>query len=442
MATILIVEDQSSMRLTLTMLLKKAGHRIVQAQTREEASAKLAADPCDLVITDLNLREEGDGLEVLQKTRAYSPQIEVIVLTAYGSLESAVTAMRLGAFDYISKPFEPDELLMQVDKALERQHLKAEVRRLRHEVEARYGFGNIVAHSKEMHSVLDLVRRVAPTDATVLIQGESGTGKELIARAVHENSARRDLPFIPLNCGALPEALLESELFGHVKGAFTGAIANKKGLFEEAHQGTLFLDEIGEMSLPTQVRLLRVLQNGEIRHLGGNLPVIVDVRVLAATNRKLEEAVREKTFREDLYYRLQVIPLFVPPLRDRRDDILPIAEHFLQQFAKKFGKPLKGISREAQRALQRHDWPGNVRELENAIERATILCAGKQLLPDDLDLDAVKSVAVVDEDLTLAEAERRHLAKTRDKYADLAAAAKALGVTKATLQKKLKAHGL
>ncbi|MCS6860029.1 MAG: sigma-54 dependent transcriptional regulator [Abditibacteriales bacterium] len=383
MAAILIVDDQASSRLTLSMLLKKQGHQLGQAASAQEAIEKLAQDVYDAVIADLRMENPNSGIEVLKAAQRLTPSPAVIILTAYGSVESAVEAMKLGAADYVQKPFAPDELLVKLDRALEWQRKDAELVRLRRAQDKLYGFENIVAKSKGMLEVLDLVRRVAPSDATVLIEGETGTGKELIARALHQHSPRHRAPFLPINCGALPETILESELFGHVKGAFTDAKTNKKGLFEEADGGTIFLDEISETSPSTQVKLLRVLQDGEVRRVGSNTPIQVDVRIIAATNRLLKQHVAEGKFREDLYYRLQVIPIRIPPLRERKEDILPLAEHFLRMYNAKNNRDIKGLSREAQKLLLTYDWPGNVRELENAIERAVILCTGKEITPDD-----------------------------------------------------------
>jgi DNA-binding NtrC family response regulator len=375
------------MRLTLTALLKRANHTLAQAASGREALEKIEKNHFDVVITDLNL-DTVSGLDILKAAKLSSTQTEVIVLTGYGSVESAVAAMKSGAIDYLTKPVDTEELLLAIGRATERQKLKSEVARLRTEVEHRGSFdaGNIVASSPAMHDILQMVERVAPTDAAVLIQGESGTGKELIARAIHQNSPRKNEAFIPINCGALPENLLESELFGHVKGAFTGAHQNKKGLFEEADGGTLFLDEIGEMSPPTQVKLLRVLQDGEVRRVGSNTGVKTDVRIIAATNQNLHANIEDGAFREDLYYRLQVIVLHLPPLRERAEEILPLAEHYLKIYSQKFRKHIEGFSKAAQTALQEYSWPGNIRELINAVERSVILCRGEEVEPDDLGL--------------------------------------------------------
>ena len=384
MAHVLVVDDQSSMRLTLTALLKQAGHTLMQASTGDDALKKITDNDFDVVITDLKL-DKVTGLDVLQAAKINNPQTEIIVLTGFGSIETAVAAMKAGAIDYLTKPFDTEELLMAVQRAMERQRLRSEVQRLRSAVAEKDQFkpGNIVSASTRMTQVLEMVHRVAPTDATVLIQGESGTGKELIARAIHENSPRNDEAFIPINCGALPENLLESELFGHVKGAFTGAHQNKKGLFEEADGGTLFLDEIGEMTPPTQVKLLRVLQDMEVRRVGGNTPVKVDVRLVAATNQQLMERIAEGAFREDLYYRLQVILISLPPLRERPEEIIPIAEHYLGVYRQKFNKQVDKFTDEARQALLDYNWPGNIRELINAVERAVILARTPEIGPED-----------------------------------------------------------
>jgi len=387
MAHILLVDDQSSMRLTLTALLKSAGHTLAQAGTGADAIDKIQKNDFDLVITDLKL-DQISGMDVLKATKAQNPQTEVIMLTGFGSIESAVAAMKAGAIDYLTKPVDTEELMLAIGRAQERQQLKSEVARLRSVVakEQKFDPGNIVATSKAMQEVLEMVARVAATDATVLVQGESGTGKELIARALHQNSKRKDGPFIPINCGALPENLLESELFGHVKGSFTGAHQNKKGLFEEADGGTLFLDEIGEMTPVTQVKLLRVLQDSEVRRVGANTGVKVDVRVVAATNKRLQERVKENEFREDLYYRLQVIPIFLPSLRERKEEIVPLVRHYLSMFSQKLNKPIKDLTPEAEKAILDYSWPGNIRELINAVERAVILARGDMVAPEDFAL--------------------------------------------------------
>lgn len=468
MAHILLVDDQSSMRLTLTALLKQAGHTLAQAASGEDAIKKIQQSDFDVVVTDLKL-DEINGLDVLRAAKASNPLTEVIVLTGHSSVETAVEAMKLGARDYLTKPINGEELKIAVSGAMERQRLKSEVTRLRAAVEKPFQSGNIVASSPEMKEVLEMVGRVAPTDATVLIQGESGTGKELVARAIHQNSHRNDAPFIPINCGALPENLLESELFGHVKGAFTGAIGAKKGLFEEADGGTLFLDEIGETTPATQVKLLRVLQDGEVRRVGSNTAVKTDVRIIAATNQRLQTRIRQGDFREDLYYRLQVILLNLPPLRDRKGEVLPLVHHYLDMHAKKMGKPGLALSKEAEQALIEYPWPGNVRELANVVERAVILCRGNEVGADDFALatggtmlaDAVRagdkarakseSKPVISKNSEVDQSTPRSLSEVEREFIESALlrhnwekdlVASEIGLTVSALSKKIKEHNL
>lgn len=446
MAHILLVDDQSSMRLTLTALLKSAGHTPAQAATGDDALKKIAATDFDIVLTDLNL-DEISGLDVLKAAKANNPQTEVIMLTGYGSVETAVEAMKNGAIDYLTKPVDSEELTLAIARATERQRLKSEVTRLRGEVEQKFTAREIVASSDSMQRVLEMVKRVAPTDAAVLIQGESGTGKELIARAIHQNSKRKDASFVPINCGALPENLLESELFGHVKGAFTGAHQNKKGMFEEADGGTLFLDEVGETTPTTQVKLLRVLQDFEVRRVGSNVGVKVDVRIIAATNQKLMERIRDGAFREDLYYRLQVILMNLPPLRDRREEILPLVAHYLAIYNKRFGKNIKGLNAAAETAMMEYGWPGNVRELANVIERATILCNGDKVSPEDLSLTAGGIIAPPSNGdgapRSLMQMERDFIEQALERNAwKKADAASEIGLTPAALTKKITQHKL
>jgi two-component system response regulator HydG len=444
LASILVVDDEPSARGTLALLLRKRGHRVTEAEGVTQAIKQIAEDAFDLVVTDLRM-PDGDGLDVLRTVKATGADAEVILLTAYAGWESAKEAIRLGAFDYFEKGREPDEFFHRVDKALDERALRRENENLRRQVRDRFGPGGIVARSAEMERVLDLVARVAPTDATVLIAGESGTGKEIIAKAIHHASARNRGPFVAVNCGALPEALLESELFGHVRGAFTGATAAKRGLLEEAHRGTLLLDEIGEMPPALQVKLLRVLQSGEVRPVGATQASTVDLRVLAATNRDLEHLVRQGTFREDLFYRLNVIALRVPPLRERRDDIAALAEHFLERFARRQGRALT-LARPALERLLSHAWPGNVRELENAMERTAILARGDVVEPDDLP-PAIASAAGMPAETpvaeTLAEAERTHILQVLARHGGShSRAADALGIGRTTLWRKLKDYGL
>jgi two-component system, NtrC family, response regulator PilR len=375
---ILIVDDEQSMREMLAILLQKERYTVLTAASRAEAAAALAQRSVDLVITDLKL-PDGDGIEILRHVKAASPETIVIVMTAYGSTETAVAALKLGAHDYLIKPFDIEELKIVVRSALESRELFEENRLLKAELRDRGALERLVGSSPAMHALHAMVRTVARTSSTVLVSGESGTGKELVARAIHALSQRCDAPFVSVNCGALPETLLESELFGHVKGAFTDAHQTKRGLFEAANRGTLFLDEVGEMPPAMQVKLLRVLQDKRVRKLGGTDEVEVDVRVIAATNRPLDALVKERRFREDLFYRLNVIPLQIPPLRERREDVRLLSEHFLKRFAVEMGKPLARIGPRAMEQLERYSWPGNVRELENVMERAVALETGPEI---------------------------------------------------------------
>jgi len=398
------------------------------------------------VVTDLRM-PDGDGLDVLRAAKAHCPEADVILLTAYAGWESAKEAMQLGAFDYFEKGREPDELLHRIERAVEDKALRRENENLRAQVRERFGLPGLIATSAEMAQVLDLVERVAPTDATVLIRGESGTGKEIIAKALHHAGERAAGRFVAINCGALPEPLLESEIFGHVKGAFTGAAANKKGLFEEAHGGTLFLDEIGEMTPGLQVKLLRVLQSGEVRPVGSTQVSTVDARVVAATNRDLEPMIRQGSFREDLFYRLNVIPIVLPPLRERREDIPLLAEHFLARFGQRQGRVLR-LSAGATERLLRYAWPGNVRELENAMERLAILARDETIEPGDLPrhIDAGLALGTapgLPAEQTLAEAERAHIIQVLERYGwNHSRAAEALGIGRTTLWRKLKDYGI
>ncbi len=386
---ILVVDDEPSLRDLLTIMLRREGHEVLTAENRATAAEALARGPVSMVITDLKL-PDGDGIELLRHVKAASPSTIVIVITAFGSAQTAVAALKLGAHDYLTKPFDIDELKIVVRNALEREQLREENLILRRE--SQRGLEQIVAASPAMAELLNVVRSVATTGATILIYGESGTGKELVARALHAQSPRRDAPFVSINCGALPENLLETELFGHMKGAFTDAHQNKKGLFEVAHRGTLFLDEVGETPLSMQVKLLRALQDMRIRRLGGVEEIPVDVWVIAASNRPLDALMKEGRFRTDLYYRLNVIPLHVPPLRDRPEDIPLLAEHFLRRFSSEMGKPVQGFSSDAVARLRNYHWPGNVRELENAIRRAVALESGSTIGPDRI-ADLVPAVA-------------------------------------------------
>src|SRR6185503_2993702 len=371
------------MRELLAIMLKKDGFDVVAAESRKQAAAVLARGPVDLIVTDVKL-PDGDGIEILRHVKAAAPDTVVIVMTAFGSTETAVAALKLGAYDYLIKPFDVDELKIVVRNALERQQLQQENLLLKAEFRTQHGLDRIVGVSPGMVAVFNLVRSVAGTSSTVLISGESGTGKELVAKAIHALSPRRDAPFVSVNCAAVPENLLESELFGHMKGAFTDAHQNKKGLFEAAHRGTLFLDEVGETPPAMQVKLLRALQEKKIRRVGATEETGVDVRLVTATNRPLETLMREGRLREDLFYRLNVIAIHLPALRQRREDIPLLAESFLRRFSKEMGKNVVKISTEAMHRLSRHAWPGNVRELENVIERAVALETHEAVLAERL----------------------------------------------------------
>jgi two-component system response regulator HydG len=427
------------------MVLRAAGHAVTEAEDGAAAIQRLGAEAFDVVLTDLRM-PASDGMDVLASALRIAPDSQVIVMTAYGTIESAVEAIRRGAYDFLAKPFKEDELLLRVGKALERRRLLGEVSLLTGEFRKRYGLEHIVGRSPAMREVLERVVRVAPTDATVLITGESGTGKELVARAIHVASRRGDRPFVPVNCAAITETLLESELFGHAKGAFTGAIRARRGLFEEAHGGTLFIDEIGETAPGFQAKLLRALQEGEIRRVGESTPVQVDVRVIAATNQDLRKAIAERRFREDLFYRLNVVPLRIPPLRERREDVPLLAAHFLQRFNERTSER-KVLTPEALARLASHPWPGNVRELENMIEQAAALSAGREIREADVQVDEPRSTAPAERVLTLTEvvdeAERVAIEAALSRcQADLTRVARELGVSGTTLWRKMKRLGI
>jgi DNA-binding NtrC family response regulator len=373
---VLVVDDERNNREALAKILGKAGHEVVAAASGEEALAALQEVGFDLVVTDLRMIGTG-GIEVLKTAKQHPSEPEVILLTAYGTVESAVEAMKLGAHDYLTKPVEPERLVHLVAKALEHKALRHEVRQLREQVAIKAAFGVIVGRSAGMRQVYETVKQVAPTLATVLVMGESGTGKELVARAIHNRSPRQKGPFVTLNCGALPETLVESELFGYERGAFTGATGTKAGRVEQAHGGTLFLDEVSEMSPKAQVDLLRALQEREIRRLGGNRPITVDVRFIAATNKDLVEAVKGGTFREDLYYRLAVVPITLPALRDRPEDIPLLATVFLRELCTQYECPEKSFSAAVLQIFREYPWPGNVRELRNLVERLVVTVAAR-----------------------------------------------------------------
>ncbi len=389
MAKVLVIDDEKSMREFLAIMLEKEGYEVDTAEEGPKALDLCKKELYDLVITDIKMPRM-DGLEVLHRLKEISKETAVIMITAYASTETAVHAMKEGAYDYITKPFNVDEIKMVIRNALERRDLERENILLRKEIQSRYGFGNIIGQSPQMQKVYDLIQRIAPSKTNVLITGESGTGKELVAKAVHYNSPRKEHPIVTINCGGLPETLLESELFGYQKGAFTGATSNKQGLFETADKGTIFLDEIGDLPISLQVKLLRVTQDMSFKRIGGTSEIEVDVRIISATNKDLEEEVIQGRFREDLYYRLNVIQIHLPPLRERKEDIPLLAQHFLEKYSKESGKKIGQISSYAIESLMDYSLPGNVRELENIIQRSVTLETSNIILPESLALSSFK----------------------------------------------------
>lgn len=370
---ILVVDDEMIVCESCQRILEEEGYDIDIALSGTEAFQKMKENPFDIVITDLKMPGI-DGMEVLQTLRRDYPDVIVIMITGFSTVETAVEAMKQGAFDYIPKPFTPDEVTVVVKKALEKRSLLLENIYLRQELQVKYGFGNIAGKSKKMQEIYRIITKVAPTDSTVLIYGQSGTGKELIARAIHFNSLRRDKQFLPVDCAVLSENLLESELFGHIRGSFTGAVTTKPGLFEVADEGTVFLDEVGNISLSIQAKLLRVLQEREFTPVGGTKSKKVDIRLIAATNKDLEKMIKEETFREDLYYRINIVPISLPTLKERQEDIPLLAAHFLKKYSEEMGKTIKGFGPAAMEKLIKYPWPGNVRELENIVERGVVMC--------------------------------------------------------------------
>jgi DNA-binding NtrC family response regulator len=439
------VDDDAVARQLLAEALRKDGHDVAIAGGGAEAIALGQGRRFDVVLTDIKMGEV-DGLAVLREFRQRSPETAIVLLTAFGSMDGAIEAIKQGAYDYLAKPFKKEEIKLVVRRSLEHSRLVRENARIRGELRERHG-SPLIGSSPAMLEVYKLVARVASGRSTVLLEGESGTGKELVARAIHANSPRRDRPFVPVNCAALTETLLESELFGHEKGAFTGAVVAKRGLFEAADQGTLFLDEIGDIGPALQVKLLRVIQEQEVRHVGGTAPIKVDARIIAATNRDLAQMVRDGKFREDLYYRLNVVRIVLPPLRERREDIPMLAHHFLQKVSSANGQPSRGFVPETLALLERHHWPGNVRELENVIERTVSLAPGPLIMPDDLP-DAVRKAEAASPRhheglLTLEEVEKRHLIKVlRETGGNKVQAAKVLGIDRRTLYRMAERFGI
>ncbi|HSB45329.1 MAG TPA: sigma-54 dependent transcriptional regulator [Nitrospira sp.] len=446
-AHILVVEDEVNIRSALITMLEKLGHTVSGAGTAEEALALLEDSSADLVITDLRMPGLS-GMEFLRRMKERWPETEAIVMTAFGSIDTAVEAMRRGAYDYLTKPIDRERFPVVVAKALERHVLATENRQLRDRLETRTRFDQMVGESAPMQRVYSLVEMVAESDVTVLLTGESGTGKELVARAIHHKSSRANGPFVTLNCGALPENLFESELFGYEKGAFTGAMNNKMGRFELADGGTLLLDEVGELSLKSQVDFLRVLETKEFRRLGGTKLIKVDTRIIAATNRNLEEAVKRGDFREDLYYRLNVVPIRLPPLRERGDDIPLLLDRFLDEFSAQHHRQPKEVSRDAMRLLRLYAWPGNIRQLRNLIERIVVTMKDPVIQPDHLpeEIQASKEDArtmVVTLGSSLEDIEREAIRRTLAEVTNhREKAAKLLGISLRALQYKIKEYGI
>jgi len=450
---VLVVDDEQSMRELLGIMLRQVGYAVTLADGGEAAVQALMTDDFDLVITDLRMRKV-DGLAVLRAAKEHSPRTVVLVVTAFASTETAVEAMKLGAYDYVTKPFKLDELRLTIANALERKRLQEENRELKRQLRREHGFEGFIGKSPRILEVFETIRKTADSGSTVMITGESGTGKELVARAVHLESARRSGPFVSVNCGAIPETLMESELFGHVKGAFTGAVASTEGLFAAAGGGTLFLDEITEIPHSVQVKLLRATQEREVRRVGDTRDVKVDVRLIAASNRDLSKAMADGVLREDLYYRLNVIPIHMPPLRERLEDIPLLVSHFIARITKDVGKSVKGISPDSLAILERYHWPGNIRELENVVERAIVLGSGDLLSPDSLpphlrmprDEQAVNveiPPAGVDLEDTLTRIENRYIRLALERSGWLQVrAAELLGLSFRQFRYKLQKHGL
>jgi two-component system NtrC family response regulator len=454
METILIVDDEKNYLLVLSAVLEEEGYEVLTALSGPEALEIQKTSDLDLMLTDMKMPLM-DGIELLELIKARDPDLPVIMMTAHGTVDKAVEAMQKGAYSYILKPFDNERLIIYVKKAISVYQVVKENRRLRNAVESQYKFGNIIGKSKAMRDVFETIQKVAPSSATVLIEGESGTGKELVAKSLHFNSPRRDNPFVAINCSALVESLLESELFGHEKGAFTGAVSSKKGRFELAHGGTLFLDEIGELSANLQVKLLRVLQEKAFERVGGVRSLAVDIRVIAATNKNLKEEMMAGRFREDLYYRMNVVHIAIPPLRDRREDIRLLVNHFIEKYSaeRKSAIPVRGVAQDVDRLFYDYSWPGNVRELENVIERMMILCPNDIITLNDmpkgfksnvdnvLHLDGIPQGARLYETLEMVE---KAMIQRALKLANnvQSHAAEILGIGKSGLNQKIKKYSL
>ncbi len=449
MKKILIVDDDRAHRIMLKVNLTEVGYEVIEADDGDQVLPVVAEHEVDLILMDLKMQRM-DGIEAIKLLQKNGRPEPVVVITAFSSVESAVEAMKYGAMDYVTKPVDIESLKLTVAKALDFEALRGENEELKKRLGEQFDFQNIIGRSPAMEKVFETLSLVAPSDATVLINGESGTGKELIAGALHHNSKRKEKPFIKVNCAALHENLLESELFGHEKGAFTGADSLRKGRFELANKGTLFLDEIGDMAAQTQAKILRVLQEGELERLGSSETIQVDVRLVAATNRDLNEMVKKGTFRQDLFFRLSVVPIELPPLRQRTEDIPALADFFLKRYAKKNQKDIKGFHPQALMLLARYSWPGNIRELENSIERAVILCLGEQITPKELppqmvpdDFETVETPVSAQGGLSLKDVEREAIRTTLEQTdGNKSRTAKVLGIARQTLLNKIKEYGL
>jgi len=448
---ILLIDDEENFRHMLSVILKKRGYEVETANNGIDGLKKVDTGSYDTVLCDIRMPEM-DGLEFLKEAQKAGCESTIIMMSAYGTLDTAIEAMKLGAYDYISKPFKPDEIVLTLKKAEERERLRRENLFLKKEVQKEYSFENIISKNERMRQIFDTIRKVAKYKSTILIAGESGTGKELVAKAIHFNSDRSDAPFIPVNCGAIPENLLESELFGHTKGSFTNAVRTKKGLFEEADGGTMFLDEIGELPFQLQVKLLRVLQDGEIRRIGDSKPIIIDVRIIAATIKDLDKEVRENKFRDDLFYRLNVLPIKIPPLRDRKEDIPILVDHFIQKYSRELNNPIEGINPEALNCLLNYNWQGNVRELENIIERAIVLTDSNQIQVENLPIEVQNPreesrVSLLNDELSIKKTSRylemdlikKALHQTNGNHTH---AAKLLEISHRALLYKIKEYGI
>lgn len=440
-AKILVVDDELIVRESLGGWLERDGHTVDKAASGEESLEKFEKTRYDIILLDIKM-EGMSGLDVLKKVKEIDPDVSVVMITAYGSIPSAIEAMKSGAYEYLLKPFDPDELMVLIEKIRKHQAERRETQFLREQYKERTRFENMIGQSRALQHVFDLIESVAPTDSTVLINGETGTGKGLAARAIHTKSGRGQGPFVVVNCGAFPEHLLESELFGYQKGAFTDAKVTKKGRLEMAHGGTLFLDEVGEISMRMQIDLLRVLEDHIFYRVGGTQPIEADFRVIAATNKDLEKAIKEGTFREDLYYRLNVISFTMPPLRERKEDIPLLAEYFLHRFAQETNKPVDQIGREALDEMMLYDWPGNVRELGNALERAVVVGKGPRILPKDLPIFRAEYVSSP-QGRTLREVETAHLERILNETQwNVSKSAEILGIDRSTLYDKIKRYEL